>query len=167
MSRLTRWSQRKRGLETPPETASPASPPEAAPSCPRSPGPEGAPGFPPEATREAQAPQAPGSRDAELPDPESLPPGSDMTDYLREGVSQALRRRALRQLWRAPHYQLRDGLDDYDDDYSQLMTLSREAAERLRPWIRRADAALEALAEDEPATDEAAPDSADDENASR
>src|SRR5690554_1415852 len=96
---------------------------------------------PEEAARPADPPQADAEphvvSDEELPDPESLPPGSDFSRYLQEGVSQALRRRALRRLWQADHYGVRDGLDDYDDDYSQLEPLAREAAERLRHRGRR------------------------------
>ncbi|WP_445001285.1 DUF3306 domain-containing protein [Halomonas mongoliensis] len=121
MSRLERWSRRKLGEEPSPD----APPPEEAP---------------PKADQ-ADSPQAEAEphsvSDDDLPDPESLPPGSDFSRYLQEGVSQALRRRALRRLWQADHYQIRDGLDDYDGDYSQLEPLAREAAERLRHWGRR------------------------------
>lgn len=118
MSRLERWSRRKLGEESPPDTPLPE---EAAPLA-----------DPPQADAEPHV-----VSDEELPDPESLPPGSDFSRYLQEGVSQALRRRALRRLWQADHYGVRDGLDDYDDDYSQLEPLAREAAERLRHWGRR------------------------------
>ncbi|WP_355660084.1 DUF3306 domain-containing protein [Halomonas salifodinae] len=159
MNRLERWSKRKRGLDEPHE-----APPADLP----------APMEAEEQSREQPLPAA-GTLDDELPDPESLPPGSDFSRYLQEGVSQAFKRRALRQLWRAPHYQVRDGLDDYDDDYSRLAPLGREAAERLRPWLRRADEALTALAEEtegapagDPAPAPSAPDDAGkDDNASR
>lgn len=124
MSRLERWSRRKLGDEAAPETL----PPETAPPV-------------------ADTPPADGEprpvNDEDLPVPEDLPPGSDFSRYLQEGVSQALRRRALRRLWQADHYQVRDGLDDYDGDYSQLETMTREVAERLHHWSRQVNDALE------------------------
>lgn len=130
MSRLERWSRRKRGLDG--EPTSPAEASEAAPPAEMSPAPGEAEGV-------ATEPHG----DATLPDPESLPPGSDFSRYLQEGVGQVLRRRALRRLWQAEHYQVRDGLDDYDGDYSQLETMGREVAERLRHWNRSVGDALE------------------------
>jgi len=121
MSRLERWSRRKRGLDAEPIAAAEA---EAVP--------------PPEPAAVIDEPDAPPPLlDDTLPDPESLPPGSEVSRYLQEGVSQALRRRALRRLWQADHYQVRDGLDDYDGDYSQLEPMAREVAERLRHWSRQ------------------------------
>lgn len=138
MNRLERWSRRKRGLDA-----------EATPSAPETPPPM------PEASAGIDEPDAPPpSLDDSLPDPESLPPGSEVSRYLQEGVSQALRRRALRRLWQADHYQVRDGLDDYDGDYSQLEPMAREVAERLRHWSRQVNEALEP----EEASAESAPD---------
>ncbi|QJQ99086.1 DUF3306 domain-containing protein [Halomonas sp. PGE1] len=137
MNRLERWSRRKRGLEAEPAASAEAVPP------------------PHEAAAASDEPDAPPPLlDDTLPDPESLPPGSEVSRYLQEGVSQALRRRALRRLWQADHYQVRDGLDDYDGDYSQLEPMTREVAERLRHWSRRVNEALEP----EEAIEEAAPD---------
>ncbi|MGJ7461705.1 DUF3306 domain-containing protein [Halomonas sp. MA07-2] len=139
MSRLERWSRRKRGLDADPTTTgttSPAPPPV-----------ESSPADPPRVEEPADS-EPPPPLDDTLPDPESLPPGSDFSRYLQEGVSQVLRRRALRRLWQSDHYQVRDGLDDYDGDYSQLETMGREVAEGLRHWSRRVGDALEADADD-------------------
>jgi hypothetical protein len=73
----------------------------------------------------------------ELPDPESLPPGSDLTAYLAHGVSREVRRRAMKRMFAADHYHHRDGLNDYDEDYRQLKNLSQEVAGRLREWTRQ------------------------------
>ena len=56
---------------------------------------------------------------AQLPDIESLDENSDFSAFMKEGVPQALRRRALRKLWRLnPLFANLDGLNDYDDDFT-------------------------------------------------
>lgn len=145
MSRLERWSRRKRG-ESQSLPASP-EPPVAA---------EGE--VPPAdaALGTADETLEPGSLDHTLPDPDSLPPGSDIKAYLVSGVSAGLRKRALRRLFAASHYNVRDGLDDYDEDFREKLTpLAEDVAERLRQWTRRE--ADEPAAEVEPDTDIARP----------
>ncbi|MEM9355445.1 MAG: DUF3306 domain-containing protein [Pseudomonadota bacterium] len=44
---------------------------------------------------------------------------SDYTEFMKEGVPEALKRKALRQLWRSdPILANIDGLNDYDDDFT-------------------------------------------------
>ncbi len=53
-----------------------------------------------------------------LPLPESLKAGDDFSIFMRAGVPEFLRRRALRMLWRSnPLLANLDGLNDYDVDY--------------------------------------------------
>ena len=53
-----------------------------------------------------------------LPLPESLKAGDDFSIFMRAGVPDFLRRRALRMLWRSnPLLANLDGLNDYDIDY--------------------------------------------------
>ncbi|WP_108444345.1 DUF3306 domain-containing protein [Halomonas denitrificans] len=131
MNRLERWSRRKRSEQEAPSTS-----PRAAVSAEdesRAAGPDahGA----PEAVEGAPEP---GSLDHTLPDPDTLPPGSDIKAYLVSGVSAGLRKRALRRLFAASHYGVRDGLDDYDEDFREkLKPLAEDVAERLRQWTRR------------------------------
>lgn len=78
----------------------------------------------------------------DLPPPEALAPGSDMRTYLASNVDRALKKRALRQLFRGERYNLRDGLDDYDDDFrAKLTPLPSETAQRLRRWWDNIDEA--------------------------
>lgn len=57
----------------------------------------------------------------DLPDPETLGPADDFSRYLADGVPAALRRRALRVLWRSdPVLANLDGLNEYDEDFSKL-----------------------------------------------
>ena len=54
-----------------------------------------------------------------LPDIESLDENADFTAFLQEGVPEALRRQALRKLWRLnPIFANLDGLNDYDEDFT-------------------------------------------------
>lgn len=146
MTRLSHWSQRKRGIEPSEETPANDRADALADSSPNDgpPGTEPASAAPSQATpREEMA--------AELPDPDTLPPDSDLTAYLASGVSREFRRRALKRLFAADHYHQRDGLNDYDDDYRQLKKLSQEVADRLRQWTRHRedDAEGQPLASDD------------------
>lgn len=55
----------------------------------------------------------------ELPDPDTLQPGDDVTGFMAKAVPDRLRRRALRRLWRLnPVLANVDGLVDYGEDYT-------------------------------------------------
>ena len=124
---LRRWSRLKReGRERAPEKTAP--PPDS----------------PPVVSEEGGVAQAghagePAPKDLDLPDIESLDKKSDYTAFLREGVPEALKKLALRKLWRAdPAFSIRDGLDDYDEDFQTIMKVGaaimqkeREAAKKL------------------------------------
>lgn len=75
--------------------------------------------------------------DAQLPDPDMLAPESDFSAFLQAGVSPALKRRALRRMFTAENYNVRDGLDDYDHDFSKMRKLSSETTAQLRSWMRK------------------------------
>ncbi len=93
-------------------------------------------------TSEAAAPPARQLTDADMPPVESLTAESDFSQFLAEGVSDALRQAALRKLFHLPQFNVLDGLNDYDDDYTKFEKLgevltyhqrrmqAREAAER-------------------------------------
>ncbi|MCR9110664.1 DUF3306 domain-containing protein [Marivita sp. XM-24bin2] len=58
-----------------------------------------------------------------LPDPDSLEPGQDIAGFMNKAVPERLRRRAMRQLWRLnPVLANLDGLNDYDDDFTNAVT---------------------------------------------
>ena len=61
--------------------------------------------------------------DADMPPVDSLTPDSDYSGFLSPGVSDALRKRALRKLFQSEVFNVRDGLDDYDDDFTQFEKL--------------------------------------------
>lgn len=110
------------------------------------------------ATVAAAAPAA-GSVDAsaaepavELPDLAQLGQDSDYSAFLTPGVDADLRRRALRQLFSSPKFNVFDGLDTYRDDFRNFAPLGDVVtadmlhhAERL---ARKAGKALDATASD-------------------
>ncbi len=107
-SALSRWSRRK--LEAKQELASvdPAPEPEQVEN------PDQA------AMQEAEAPPL---TDADMPDIDTLDENSDFSPFMSAGVSDELRNLALRKLFRAPVFNIRDGLDEYDEDYTTFEKL--------------------------------------------
>lgn len=61
--------------------------------------------------------------DEDMPPLESLDEDSDYSGFLSSGVSEALRRRALRKLFSSAVFNIPDGLDDYDDDFTSFAAL--------------------------------------------
>ncbi len=60
---------------------------------------------------------------ARLPDIDSLNESSDFTVFLQQGVPEALRRQALKKLWRVnPIFAHLDGLNEYDEDFTAART---------------------------------------------
>lgn len=59
---------------------------------------------------------------AEIPDAEALlanlTPDSDFGQFLRQEISEEIRRKAMKTLFADPHFNVMDGLDIYIDDYS-------------------------------------------------
>jgi hypothetical protein len=48
----------------------------------------------------------------------NLTPDSDFTQFLRQEISEEVRRKAMKTLFADPHFNVMDGLDTYIDDYS-------------------------------------------------
>lgn len=58
-----------------------------------------------------------------LPDPDAIELGTDVTGFMRKEIPELLRRKALRALWRSnPVLAVLDGLNDYDEDFSNAAT---------------------------------------------
>ena len=63
-------------------------------------------------------------RKLDLPPPETLQAGDDFSGFLRKGVPDQIRRRALRLLWRSnPILANVDGLVDYGEDFTDAATV--------------------------------------------
>ena len=102
---VSRWARRKRDAKTAARAEAVAPAPEPSGQVP------------------AEAPSAE-IDPAELPDPDTLDAEADFTVFLKEGVPEAVRRRALRRLWRLnPVLANLDGLNDYDDDFTDAATV--------------------------------------------
>ncbi len=67
--------------------------------------------------------QPPVLTDADMPPLESLDEHSDYSGFLSSGVSEQLRNLALRKLFHLPGFNLTDGLEVYDDDYTYFAKL--------------------------------------------
>ena len=136
---LSRWSQRKLEVET------------AVPSLSEAIGPA--------EVVSAETPEPPEAEltDADMPPLESLGEGSDYRGFLSPKVSEALRKAALRKLFRQSRFNAVDGLDDYAEDYTRFEPLGDLVTHEMRRVLERARKALEEGGEAEP---EAAPEAA-------
>lgn len=61
--------------------------------------------------------------DTDMPPLDSLTEDSDYRGFLSPKVSEALRRKALHILFHGPSFNLCDGLDDYDEDFTHFAKL--------------------------------------------
>ena len=134
---LGRWSRRKLAAAGKTLLADAPVPGQPAPAV----APHGA----ADASASAAAVSAPAERaagspaaEAQLPPVEALTLESDFTAFLKEEVSEALRRKALHKLFADPHFNRMDGLDVYIDDYSLPDPIPPEAMAKLqhaREWL--------------------------------
>ncbi len=107
---LSRWSRRK--LQSPDETAEEDRQLEVSDDKP--------------VTEEAAAveeAEQPVLTDADMPPIESLNEDSDFSMFMSSGVSDKLRNLALRKMFHVPAFNIRDGLDEYDEDFTSFEAL--------------------------------------------
>ena len=110
----------------------------------------------PESVDEASAPAGVEESvltDVDMPPLESLGENSDYSGFLSPGVSEGLRRRALRKLFTSAVFNVPDGLDDYDDDFTSFAALGDIVTADMRHQAEvEAERARQAEAGTEPAT---------------
>ena len=82
-------------------------------------------------------PAAPPLCDGDMPAIESLDAESDYSGFLSPEVSDRLRRLALRKLFHAASFNVRDGLDDYDEDFTQFDKLGGLITSDMRHQLER------------------------------
>jgi len=99
---LRRWSRRKAAEE---ENANKSEPTSASEPV------------------ESEPEQQPLKTDADMPPVESIDESTDMRDFFSPEVSDNLRQAALRKLFHLPKFNIVDGLDDYDDDFTTFAPL--------------------------------------------
>jgi len=129
-SGLRRWSQRKHeaarekaGERLEEKSADRLAEKFSAPSAAETP-------LPPAAAART-APAAAPAHDDPLPPVESLTIDSDFSPFLRPKVDAMLKRQALKQLFRDPHFNVMDGLDIYIGDYSQPDPIAPEIVRQM------------------------------------
>jgi hypothetical protein len=92
----------------------------------------------PAAEASSAADAAPGTPPVvELPDLAQLGQDSDYSAFLTPGVDATLRRRALRQLFSSPKFNVCDGLDTYRDDFRNFEPLGDIVTADMRHHIER------------------------------
>lgn len=156
---VSRWSRRKHAAREQQET-----PGDHGPDAARAEPAEGGPAPAAETVEEGPA-SAPAHDDADLPTDADMPPlesldaDSDYSGFMSPRVSETLRRMALRKLFGLPTFNVRDGLDDYDVDYTNFQPLGatvtadmKHHAERRRARQAEADAETERDARDVPSS---------------
>jgi hypothetical protein len=98
-------------------------------------------------TEEPQAVAAPPEReltDADMPPLDSLTADSDFTPFMSPGVSDGLRRLALRKLFSLPSFNITDGLNDYDEDFTEFAGLGSVVTHEMKRLLKREQAAAKA-----------------------
>jgi len=89
---------------------------------------------------------APLLTDDDMPPINSLSSDSDLSDFFNKGVSAALRKAALRHVFQQPVFNVRDGLNDYDGDYTVFEPLGDTVTSDMKWHIARKERErLEAL----------------------
>ena len=148
---LRRWARRKREVARGKKAADEARPREELRDA------SEAAGEARESADDAPAPAVAEEKvltDADMPSLDSLDEDSDYSGFLSSGVSEALRRRALRKLFSSAVFNIPDGLDDYDDDFTSFAALGdivtsdmKHQAEMEAERAKRAQARAEPAAE--------------------
>ena len=83
----------------------------------------------------------PALTDADMPDVETLNADSDFSPFFSEGVSKELRNLALKKLFFSGKFSARDGLDDYDDDFTKFEPLGDTVTSDMKFHARRKEKA--------------------------
>ena len=147
---LTRWSRRKtlsrQGKELPEPADDAGGEQQDA-----SPAPQGPAVVPEDLSADPGAEEAGATEEAapELPPLESLDEDSDYSAFLGDGVPADLKQKALHKLFHSPKFNIRDGLDDYDLDFSNPEPLGDIVTAEMRYRVKRELERLAGLDEDD------------------
>jgi hypothetical protein len=115
---LERWSRRKRALDETDDSGQDAAAVAAVPAV-------------------DTAPAEPVLTDADMPPIESLDGESDYSPFMSPGVSEHLRTRALRKLFHLPAFNITDGLNDYDEDFTGFAGLGDTVTHEMKRMLQR------------------------------
>jgi len=108
--------------------------------------------------------QQPVLTDDDMEPVEELTEDSDYSKFMSPGVSDELRNLALRKMFHAPIFNIRDGLDEYDGDYTSFEKLGDIITADMRHQMeieanKKLEQEAKKIAEAEAITDEQDPDS--------
>jgi hypothetical protein len=108
--------------------------------------------------------QQPVLTDDDMEPVEELTEDSDFSKFMSPGVSDELRNLALRKMFHAPIFNIRDGLDEYDGDYTSFEKLGDIITADMRHQMeieanKKLEQEARKIAEAEAITDEQDPDS--------
>ena len=97
--------------------------------------------------------------DADMEPIECLTDNSDFSRFMSPGVSDELRNLALGKMFQTPFFNIRDGLDEYDEDYTSFEKLGDIITSDMRHQMeveasRKLESEAKALAESGPVTGE-------------
>ena len=81
--------------------------------------------------------------DSDMPPIESLDVDSDYSGFMSPKVSEGLRILALRKLFHGEAFNIRDGLDDYDDDFTSFAKLGNIVTAEMRRQMERVKEAMD------------------------
>lgn len=125
---LSRWSRKKQEAQH--EPAAEADDPAADIA--------NAADGPPAGLESVESPAERELTDEDMPPLEDLDENSDVSPFLSAGVSEALRRAALRKLFRSAKFNVCDGLDDYAEDYTKFAPLGNTITADMKYHMERA-----------------------------
>jgi hypothetical protein len=114
---LDRWSRRKQADELPASTAKEAMEQQAVPAVDE------------DLVQELT--------DADMPPIDSLDGDSDFSVFMSPGVSDELRTEALHKLFHQPEFNVTDGLNDYDEDYTSFPGLGGIVTREMKRMLKR------------------------------
>jgi hypothetical protein len=80
---------------------------------------------------------APELTDADMPPIDSLDSDSDFSVFMSPGVSEELRTEALQKLFHQPEFNVTDGLNDYDEDYTSFAGLGTIVTREMKRMLKR------------------------------
>ncbi|CZF77651.1 DUF3306 domain-containing protein [Grimontia marina] len=120
---LNRWSKRKQ--ETQSENTDELTEENLAPETPEMEGDE------PSLQDDSLEDEAPSMEDVE-----QLKAGDSASVFLAKGVASEVKKAALRKLFHSEAYNVLDGMNEYDLDYSNTPNLAADVAASLRKWTK-------------------------------
>ena len=133
---LDRWSRRKLADHRGESLDEPLPAPPAADSALQ------------ETTTDVDAVPAPQLTDADMPALDSLDADSDFSLFMSPGVSEQLRTQALRKLFHLPAFNVTDGLNDYDEDYTRFAGLGNVVTQEMKRMLKRELEAEDVIADE-------------------